>query len=342
MEVSVTLSMRFVQPGLVLTQDGAGPSDPVNDLQRALRSIGYLSGGIDGKYQTGTASAVSALQYDLLYNGGSGKDGNAPVSVTAYNKGRVTAVTGICDQNVALCLADILNDPAFVRLPDSGSPASANQGVRAKVAALPSIAVPTRFMIAILKQESDLRHYNETDSFVYIGLDRNNAGTAQVTSRGYGIGQFTIFHHPPRPEEVTDFIDDPVKNVSKAQAELRDKFDHFVVGKSDASDRTAEIGTGPLRICKYAATDPKYLTDCRQCSIEAGSRNIQQGDPYYPGASGKMQPTQYYASASYTNIPKREAFGCDWPYAIRRYNGGGVNSYHYQARVLRNVRDVVL
>jgi peptidoglycan hydrolase-like protein with peptidoglycan-binding domain len=336
------MAMSFVQPGLVLTQDGAGPSDPVKDLQRALRSIGYLSGGIDGKYQKGTAGAVSALQYDLLHNDGSGTDGQAPVAVTSYNKGRVTAVDGVCDQNVALCLAEIVSDAAFVKLPDADDPASANQSVRAKVGALKSESVPTPFIVAILKQESDLRHYNEADSYVYIGLDRNNEGTAQVTSRGYGIGQFTIFHHPPRPEEVTDFIDDPVKNVSKAQNELRDKFDHFVVGKTDASDRTAEIGTGPLRICKYAPTDPKYLTDCRQCCIDAGSRDIHQGDPYYAGATGTMQPTQYYASAEYKNIPKREAIGCDWPYAVRRYNGGGVNSYHYQARVLRNVRDVVL
>ncbi|MEA2239628.1 MAG: putative peptidoglycan binding domain [Thermoanaerobaculia bacterium] len=336
------MTMSFVQPGLVLTQDGGGPSDPVKDLQRALRSLGYLSGGIDGKYQKGTAGAVSALQYDLLHNDGKGSDGQAPVAVTSYNKGRVAAVNGVCDQNLAQCIVDILDDRAFVRLPLADNAGSANQSVRAKVGALKSTSVPTRFIVAILKQESDLRHYNEADSYVYVGLDRNNEGTPQVTSRGYGIGQFTIFHHPPRPDEVSDFMDDPVKNVSKAQNELRDKFDHFVLGNSGASDRAAEIGTGPLRICKYAANDPKYLTDCRQCCIDAGSRDINPGDPYYAGATGTMQPTQYYASAEYKNIPKRESIGCDWPYAVRRYNGGGVNSYHYQARVLRNVRDVVL
>lgn len=338
----MTMSMSFVQPGLVLSQDGNATPDQIKDLQRALRALGYLSGGIDGKFQGGSAKAVSALQYDLLHNDGSGSDGNAPVAVTSYNKGRVAAVTGACDQNLAQCIADILNDPTFVRLPIADDAASANKSVRTKVAAMPSISVPTRFIIAILKQESDLRHYNEADAFVYVGLDRNNEGTAQVTSRGYGIGQFTIFHHPPRPDEVTDFMDDPTKNVSKAQKELREKFDNFVVGK--ASDRTAEIGNGPLRLCKYASSDPRYLTDCRQCCIDAGSRDIHQGDPFYAGAkpTDTMQPTQYYASAEYTNIPKREAIGCDWPYAVRRYNGGGVNSYHYQARVLRNVRDVVL
>ncbi len=343
------MAMSFVQPGLVFSEGGsAATAGQVKDLQSALRSLGYLAGGIDGKFQGGSARAVSALQYDLLYNDGSGSDGNAPVAVTSYNKGRVTKVSGACDQNLAQCIADMLNDPAFVRLPLSENAAADNQIIRAKVAALPSTSVPSRFIVAILKQESDLRHYNEADACVYAGFDRNNKATAnQITSRGYGIGQFTIFHHPPRTDEVTDFMDDPAKNVSKAQGELRDKFDHFVIGGSEASDRTAEIGSGPLRLCKYAAGDPRYLTDCLQCCVDAGSRDIHEGDRYYaakPGMTqpGTMQPTPYYASAEYTNIPKRENIGCDWPYAVRRYNGSGPNSYHYQARVLRNVRDVVL
>jgi len=336
------MTTSFVQPDLVLSQGGTATADQVKDLQLALRSLGYLAGGIDGKFQGGSAKAVSALQYDLLNNDGTGTDGKAPVAVTSYNKGRVTEVTGACDQNLAQCIVEMLNDPNVVQLPSSDDPAGENQSIRAKVAALPSTSVPTRFIVAILKQESDLRHYNEADSYVYIGLDRNNEGTAQITSRGYGIGQFTIFHHPPRPDEVTDFMDDPAKNVSKAQNELRDKYDHFVLGPSGADDRTAEIGNGPLRICKYTSDDPRYLTDCRQCAIDAGSRDINQGDPYYAGAKGTMQPTQYYASAEYPNIPKRESIGCDWPYAVRRYNGSGVNSYHYQARILRNVRDLVL
>jgi peptidoglycan hydrolase-like protein with peptidoglycan-binding domain len=336
------MSTSFVQPGLVLSQGGTATADQIKDLQRALRSLGYLAGGIDGKFQGGSARAVSALQYDLLNNNGTGKDGNAPVKVSSYNKGRVAAVTGACDQNLAQCIVEMLADAAFVQLPASADPAGENTAIRAKVAALPSTSVPTRFIISILKQESDLRHYNEGDSYVYVGLDRNNAGTQQVTSRGYGIGQFTIFHHPPRPDEVTDFMDDPAKNVSKAQKELREKFDNFVIGGDTADDRIAEIGKGSLRICKYAPADPRYLVDCRQCAVDAGSRDINEGDPYYAGAKETMQPTQYYASAEYPNIPKRESFGCDWPYAIRRYNGSGVNSYHYQARILRNVRDLVL
>ena len=36
-------------------------------------------------------------------------------------------------------------------------------------------------------------------------------------------------------------------------------------------------------------------------------------------------------------VPARATLGCDWPYAVRRYNGGGVNSYHYQYEVLQRL-----
>jgi hypothetical protein len=36
-------------------------------------------------------------------------------------------------------------------------------------------------------------------------------------------------------------------------------------------------------------------------------------------------------------IKARKNVPCDWPYAARRYNGPGINSYHYQTIVLRNI-----
>jgi hypothetical protein len=50
--------------------------------------------------------------------------------------------------------------------------------------------------------------------------------------------------------------------------------------------------------------------------------------------------TQYHKQASYGNVPLRKAIPCDWPYAVRRYNGSGVNSYDYQAEVLLKVLSV--
>jgi len=336
-------STSFVQPGLTL-QKGMANCQEVRDLQQALRELGYLRSGVDGNFGSGTESGVKALQYDLLSNDGKGSDGQAPVKIKSYNKGRVTAATGIVDQNTAQCIADMLDDPAYICLPVAADPVQANKSVVAKIAAAKSTEVPIRYIAAILKQESDLKHYNEQDAVITLGLDTNAAEKYVITSRGYGAGQFTIFHHPPTQAEVDDFMNDVDRNLSKAEHELREKFDKFVNGPSDtADDRLTEIGNAEMRICKYAPNDSRYLTDCRQCAVDAGSRDITENvTPLYAGSPKVYTPTQYYKSANYSNIPKREALGCDWPYAIRRYNGGGVNSYHYQARVLRNVRDLEL
>jgi len=62
-----------------------------------------------------------------------------------------------------------------------------------------------------------------------------------------------------------------------------------------------------------------------------------QQTPLYQGSKFKFVPTEYYGTASYGSVPIRKNVGCDWPYAARRYNGAGINSYHYQVRVLKNV-----
>ena len=59
----------YRQPGLEL-RPRSGPPDPLaKALQEDLRSLGYLRAGIDGRFGAGTASAVRALQYDLLTAG---------------------------------------------------------------------------------------------------------------------------------------------------------------------------------------------------------------------------------------------------------------------------------
>lgn len=335
-------SLSFVQAGLVLQKGMNTPQ--VKELQQALRELGYLRGGVDGKFGDGTEIGVKALQLDLLSNAGRGTDGQAPVAMTDYNKGRVAGVTGVVDQDTAACIEEILNDARFVRLPIAADPVQANKAVVKTIATTSSTSVPIRFIAAILKQESDLKHYNESDAVITLGLDNNDKTRPfAITSRGYGAGQFTIFHHPPRQDEVDDFMNDVTRNLSKAESELRSKFDRFVNGPADkADDRQQDIGSGPMRICKYAATDARYLTDCRNCAIDAGSRDVVEGvTPLHLGTL-KVYERGIYPSATYPNLPKRESFGCDWPYAVRRYNGGGINSYNYQARVIRNVRDLVL
>jgi hypothetical protein len=131
---------------------------------------------------------------------------------------------------------------------------------------------------------------------------------------------------------------DAVRNVDGAYRELREKFDKFVAGPTDrAEDRTAEHPLMPLRLCKYAPSDARYLADCRNCALRTRKVNINTGTPVYAGSATIYHPDQYYASALYTGVPDRADFQCDWPYAVRRYNGAGVDSYHYQTRVLLNL-----
>jgi hypothetical protein len=92
-----------------------------------------------------------------------------------------------------------------------------------------------------------------------------------------------------------------------------------------------------LRLCKYASTDPLYMRDCANCCKDAGTVNIIAGaTPVYAGSASTYMKTQYHVG-SYNNVPVRANIPCDWPYAIRRYNGSGPNSFDYQAEVLQRI-----
>jgi hypothetical protein len=335
--------------GLALRRGGIGVSDQqIRDLQRDLRELGYLKKGIDGRFGPGTDVAVRALQWDLLHNDGrsTGGDGNAPVRVLDFNRGRVVGVSGTADQGLAGCIADMLAGADFPLLPKAENPKAENARIRTVMKELSSEQVPIPYIMGILQQESGLKHFNEPskndeDTYITVGLDTNASEKHIITSRGYGAGQYTLFHHPPRKEEIDDFMLDVKKNLQKAMRELKEKFDHFVIGTTSgmrADDRLAECGDGPLRFCKYRRDDPRYVKDCRQCMVDAGQMDIREGvTPLYQGSRFRFVPTDYYGRADYDSVPIRKNVPCDWPYAVRRYNGAGINSYHYQVKVLRNV-----
>lgn len=240
----------------------------------------------------------------------------------------------------------MLDDRDFPKLPDADDPAAENRRAIDAVRAIRSPRVPTPFLIAILAQESGLRHFSvpapgNDDRFIVVGIDANASDPWMITSRGYGIGQYTLFHHPPRPDEVADFMLDPVRNVARAIAELEDKFERFVNGPADrADDRYVEHGSVPLRRCRYGPDDPRYLRACRECLAQVDRRDLAAGTPLHAGAAGRLKATQVHPETAYRDVPMRERIPCDWPYAVRRYNGAGVNSYHYQTKVLLGARDV--
>jgi len=339
----VALSYRDAMIG------GAAPADAalVRALQHDLRVLGYLARGIDGAFGPGTRQAVRRLQHDLMANDGASRqgDGPAPVKLTAFNRG-VTAVTGIVDAALADSIAAALADPHVTCLPRSDDPAAANRAALAAVVASVSTVAPTPFLLAIFRQESDSAHFavpagaHDSDDFVTVGLDYDEAVPDVVTSRGYGLGQYTLFHHPPRPEEVAQVILDPLGNVRAAYRELRAKFDGFVVGGTPgtrADDRLAEHPLLDLRLCRYAPTDPNYLRACKGCANAARKIDVTPASPVYHGAAETYGQATKYDVTSYAGLPDRADFQCDWPYAVRRYNGGGPNSFNYQAHILRGL-----
>lgn len=335
----------YRQPGLEL-RPRSGPPDPlVQALQEDLRALGYLRSGIDGRFGAGTGSAVRALQLDLLTGDRHGRDGDAPVALRAFNRGRVSAPTGVVDQPLAGCIEDLLDDRRVPRLPRSPDPVAANREALAQIERLVGLPVPRPFLVAIFLQESGGWHYRQPgpgdrDNFIVVGLDRNDPSQPdRITSRGYGIGQFTLFHHPPTPQEIATVMVDPTRNAQRAVRELRDKYEHFVNGPtagSRADDRIAEIGTGPLRPCRYPPSDPRFMSDCARCAVER-LVDIRPASRLHRATTETLQPTRYHPETQYALVPDRARLGCDWPYAVRRYNGSGVNSYHYQYQVLQRL-----
>jgi hypothetical protein len=344
--------LSYRQDGLVLKAGGTdATTQQIKDLQRDLRRLGYLKSGIDGAFGTGTSRAVKALQHDLLHNDGTSRqgDGNASVRMIDFNRG-VTAETGEADQALVESISALLDEPSLPALPSTADPAAENKKILAQLRDSPPDNVPTKFLLAVLVQESGLKHFHEpqghdADTFITIGLDTGTGQDFVITSRGYGAGQYTLFHHPPTAAEVSDFMLDVAKNVQRASRELREKFDRFVIGATSATradDRVAEHGSGPLRMCKFASGDPRFLRDCDNCLAEVGVQNLVKDiTPLFPGSPSTYQPTALRNRfTEYDGVPVRARFECDWPYAVRRYNGGGMDSFHYQAQVLLNLKEV--
>jgi peptidoglycan hydrolase-like protein with peptidoglycan-binding domain len=253
------VTVPYRRPGLVLSRGGPGAPDLVRALQRDLRALGYLRAGLDGGFGRETERAVRALQTDLIVNDGRGADRWALLAIASFNRGRVTAVTGRVDEASAACIDDLLGDPAVPQLPRSTDPVAANREALEAVRQLVGPGVPVPFPLAILQRESGLTHFRvptaaDPDDFIVVGLDRNDRGNPdRITSRGYGIGQFTLFHHPPRAEVVAEVMLDPVRNVQRAIGELRTKFHGFILGSASgtrADDRLAERGHVALTLGK--------------------------------------------------------------------------------------------
>jgi peptidoglycan hydrolase-like protein with peptidoglycan-binding domain len=344
-------NQSYAVPDLVLGP-GNGTQQQIRDLQTDLRSLGYLAGpvggSIDGQFGPTTTAGVMALQIDLMQNNGASTqnsaEGAAPVAVTSYNDGSVTAATGTVSQSLVAIIGAMLDDANYPKLPSSPNPASDNAAAVAAVKAMSPSQVPIPYLLAILSQESGQMHYQvprgvKTDNYVTLGLDHNDrANPSRVTSRGYGMGQYTFFHHPPTPSEVQSSITDAVGNARGAAVGLLNKFHSYILGPADvASDRIAEFNHAPLRVCQYMQDDARYMSDCKNCMAAAPKLTITSGQTPTYANSGQTYEAIAGHVGSYNNVPDRTQVGCDWPYAARRYNGSGPASFDYQAEVLLKV-----
>src|SRR6266404_3161745 len=121
------MALVYHRSGLVLGRGAPAASPLVAALQADLRKLGYLRSGIDGQFGDGTERAVRALQFDLLHADSRGSDGEAPVTLRDFNRGRVVSLTGVLDEPLAACLEDILADSRVPVLPRSDDPARANR-----------------------------------------------------------------------------------------------------------------------------------------------------------------------------------------------------------------------
>ena len=267
------MTLPYQQPGLTLSRAGSAQPDMVRSLQRHLRVLGYKGAGINGVYDNATERAVRSLQIDLLKPT---QPAGSSSGISHYNSdtaggARVTAVTGIVDQALAGCIGAMLADAQFAELPESDNAAGDNTRALAAIRTHTGSVAPSPFVVAIVQQESSGRHYlvpraGDEDAFVTIGLDRNSKTEPdEITSRGYGLGQYTLEHHPPTAGEVRDFIRDPSTTFSGFTSCCER---NSIVPWSDLTIARM-TGRPSIRCCHsgYVAMHPRTPAICRTARI---------------------------------------------------------------------------
>ncbi len=303
-------------------------------LQRDLGDLGYFAGEADGRFEAATRDAVIALQLDLLAASG---------VIAGFNQSRVTAADGIVDDGLVDCIAALIAAPDVAKLPRAADPAAANAQARKALGLGPLGGVPSAFLQAWLDLAGD-GHFRVSDGLIRLVLERGDAAAPQrITARRYGLAGYRLDHHPPTAAEVAAVIVDPIGNAGQAAAALEAAFGALpvrrrIAGAAGSDDRDAEHPILDLRPCRYPPQDPRFLRDCRACAAAAGTVAIVGGAPVYYRAALTYLPTASWPVADRAGVPRRADFLCDWPYAIRRAAGDGIDSYHAQAAMLQGLR----
>ncbi len=278
--------------------------------------------------------AVKSVKHDLV---------NTPFLESNFNNGKISSVDDRIDLAFVSILEDMRNDSRVGVVYRVGGFDRENSLIRGSLDSFNTEYFPVPLSKAILYEETGLKWYRK-DGYPTVGLDYNDKKIShRITSRGLFLSQRTFFSYPIQQSELDGFnsLDTDMRFFS---SHLRSKYNNFVVSNKVASRddlRHFSFGGSKLRGCKYDSSDARYMKDCKNCVFSLNKRTYVEGDRLAKGSGWKFRKTKYHRRDVYKSMPDFKEFPCDYLFAIRRYNGGGINSFHYLMQVLEHLRDKV-
>lgn len=272
---------------------------------------------------------IKSLQFELLYNPELSK-----INYTGKLDGERTHVLREALKKMWDC-SDI------PRITKVDNPSEANSKIREIIENKLKSSFPKPLVLAVLEQESNLMWYRK-DGYPTIGLDYNNKVQPYViTSRGLFLSQRTVFDYPFKQEQLNQY-DSVEVDLNFVVDLLNLKYDKFIVSKDPKTNddlRSSSFGSEDLRGCKYETSDSRYKSDCKNC-VWSGDLRDYKKDRSVLGDKKQwvLKSSQYHKIKQYLQFPDYSKFPCDYLFSIRRYNGSGINSFHYLMRVLKHLK----
>lgn len=303
------------------------------DMIKLLREFMFLKEIKSSTVQDLETRAVKSLQHEILSND----------SLKKFNQGRVTAVDGESSLGILAVLQDMSKSPSLARLSPALNPSKGNQAMKERLSGYLNSKFPTPLVMAVLTQETNLKWYRK-DGYPLVGLDYNSDEDYIITSRGLFYSQRTIFSYPISKKEF-DSMNDLESDMEFFFDHIFGKYQNFVVSSSakardDLRYSVPEFKDLDLRGCKYEESDSKYMKDCKACLKECPSKDYLMGDSLLGNGRWIIKPTHYHRIQDYEGFPDFHHFPCDYVFTIRRYNGSGINSFHYLMRVLAHLLEL--
>jgi len=284
---------------------------------------------VQDRFNSKLSSAVKSLKWELINNRSLSRFGN------------YSAVNDTVTNALVVTMESMVQDPEIGVVYGTKDYEGANSKVELRIKGFSSEEFPQPLMGAILYEETGLRWFRP-DGYPTIGLDFNDKSNPErITSRGFFVSQRTLFKYPVDQSRI-DSMDSLDEDLNFFSRHLENKYKKYIVSsKPSVRDdlRLESFSKSELRGCKYSPDDSKYMIDCKNCVEGLKRRDYPLGVRLAKGSSWKLRKTRYHKRDGYKNMPDFKEFPCDYLFAIRRYNGGGINSFHYLMQVLEHLRD---